>query len=1059
MVGVVTTLSFFVNGLCGSAQEIAEQETQSILEQLEQLQQSEQESEYQLPRRAVHISEETLEGGQFDFGHFFGGNFFIASSITGALNHSVSRIVSNNQTVNIVPLAINELISSKAFTAMTLLNNRFPVVAMQTNAESDGSLNKIVLIKQDGAQVISNSDRLNDGNASPVAEMLDGSVVALAASHDTIFALVPPNGGTFGEENSGLIRLKESTANGVTSLRTVLLPSGNFGAAPAYRIDTGAATIPYNPSTDLVNFGTIQSEIGSNATMCWDDHLKRLFIGFTRVTPVGMSSGSIVFCLVGRFQNDVAGQQFVLEPVFDLKDDANSNLNNSDKDYGVALKADQESNYLGSLFHIRIMHTSTGRSYLIGNGGVVKDVGDALQLNTRVFALPLIQQESTLGPRDIGAVASSINHQVRPTAAADVPFVRTINTGVLEYAREVGGDQNYLDHRVDNANTKIEDMQVIGDTVYVSIAGPRADEQEPGEQGVFASTALFDVNGAIVGWTPWERMMGRIERAFSLGVDPFSQRFFYTTGSIDNPTTPRRVKVTEWGAGDFKSFNDGGIHNNVPLSLALDGISNAEPHFGPVYGLFNFDDETPGFFNKNLRPAFSANPSRRFAAVSLLISTGCNRAALIQTGFEDVAGESLFRQVIEFNHDNFPRDDDGEQIIDGGEIARVAIIKEAPGLGDIVTAELARVPVGVVADAEHKRGWVFIGGEGGVAVLSDSNGNGWNTDANGSAGLEFLDDSFGDIDAPEVFPGGNEWQFKRLKRIGETAETSFPDTRKLVSDGRFLYIVTKNRVWRITLDGPLNNFRKGFKDDNCLVPANNLIEIASASSTLAAGQSDNFTGIEFTDLMVVNKTDNNRELLLMTNKGLWMNTNELQDNGTANGKTALAGLIWQQKLAGEIVEAHFLGEKRGGVFGSVNTEKLQNFAYGNLYLTTIQNQATIDVYRFQLNQVEFRSQVVSIKEPYQDAGGMATPYFYRLGRLSQNSRPSFHPNINEFLGCSFNGVPVIPNPRYFLNANKANSNIDLGLQLTRNTCVLSVTHDTASGALYVPGAFGVRVNE
>lgn len=991
-------------------------------------------------KRSVHLPEDDLGNGTFSHGRFFGGNFFIASSATGAAKYALTRVVSNNEQVNVIPVAAGTAVNQN-FTALALLNNRLPVVARPTIEFADGSKESIYLIKGDGATVLFNTDRLLDATKDPsVVEINDASITALAASHDTIFALVPPNEGVFGNENSGLIRLKED--NG--ALRVVRLIDGQFGESAAYKIDTAgldpAERPTYLPKKDSVRFGNIASTLGSQATMWWDTKLERLFIGFRDVTISPARLSNVIFCLVGRIQKGVAGQEeLFLEPILTLESDAATKLLFSNQDYGVSFRtgtvAPLESP-VGSLFHVRVMHTSTGRSYLVGNGGVSLTEADKQQLNTRVFALPLINSSSM--PNDIGAVADTVNHSIRPSTPATVPFVRDLSKVYpdgVQYAREVGADQRYLDRGLFEEATKITDMHVLGDTVYVSLAGPRTEES-PGEQGIFSSQALFNAFGEIIAWTPWQRVMGRIEKVFSFGVDQFSQRVFYTTGE-DSPT---QVKVTQWGEGDGKFFDDGGIHDGVPLSTALDGLSHSNPLFGPVYSLVNFDDETPGF---SLTDEFILE----FPGFSMMVATGKDKAALVETGAFQLDPNAVFVQTEGF----YP------QPVEGAPFLQRVFIKSCPGLQDVVTAEVSRIPISTT-ETEAQKGWLFIGGEGGVAVLSNENGDGWDTSV--GKGLAFLGEDVNSDD--KSFPGHESWTFKKLNCPGVGDDGTFPDTRKLVSDGEFLYIVTKNKVWRIKLTHEMSSV--GFKGGN-LTPVHGCIEIANLQSTgldLVTGAIQPFVDAEFVDMMVLNKTQDRRELLLMTTKGLWVTSVHLSDNGTAGGVEPIQGLKWFQVLQGNVVGSEFFGENRGSVFGSVNKAKSANLVHGNLYVTVIDDQDQVYVHRFRLFD-DNGADIQPIQEPYflgKMSSTTRTPYFYRVGAIrSSRAASRFRPNIKEFTTCAVSGVPVTPDPAYFLQANKDNSAIDLGLQLTRNTCYLPVTRDTASGAQYLAGAFGVRVNE
>ncbi len=67
-------------------------------------------------------------------------------------------------------------------------------------------------------------------------------------------------------------------------------------------------------------------------------------------------------------------------------------------------------------------------------------------------------------------------------------------------------------------------------------------------------------------------------------------------------------------------------------------------------------------------------------------------------------------------------------------------------------------------------------------------------------------------------------------------------------------------------------------------------------------------------------------------------------------------------------------------------------------------------------------------------------------------------NNNDFIST----IPMIPNPQAFLNAGQAKSAIDFNLDVVNfsqlRQCIKQPI-DPASGAQYIPGQFGVVVNE
>jgi hypothetical protein len=117
--------------------------------------------------------------------------------------------------------------------------------------------------------------------------------------------------------------------------------------------------------------------------------------------------------------------------------------------------------------------------------------------------------------------------------------------------------------------------------------------------------------------------------------------------------------------------------------------------------------------------------------------------------------------------------------------------------------------------------------------------------------------------------------------------------------------------------------------------------------------------------------------------------------------------------------------------------------------------------------------VNAILEPYKDAKKV-TDYFYKIGTIDENLRKTLEfAGPLDFVGTKedfgsgdsdfVSAIPMTPDPTNFLkDFSKDDTAIDLGFNFT-NALNLSVVAkpvvDSASGAPYIPGEFGVLVNE
>ena len=147
--------------------------------------------------------------------------------------------------------------------------------------------------------------------------------------------------------------------------------------------------------------------------------------------------------------------------------------------------------HLLTINKVRVMHTSTGPSYLIINGGD-NSFGST---NNTIYALPLV---------DLGDPTNQIQGTLadKNSALVNYKFVTpaVLNTQLPaadEPAVEVGAGPLDL-----SATTIISDIDVVGDTVFVSI---NHSPSVGNDGGILYSQAMFDENGKIVRWTPWTK--------------------------------------------------------------------------------------------------------------------------------------------------------------------------------------------------------------------------------------------------------------------------------------------------------------------------------------------------------------------------------------------------------------------------------------------------------------------------------------------------------------------------------------------------------------------------
>lgn len=594
------------------------------------------------------------------------------------------------------------------------LQGRNPVLTLQNNVTIPDSVfnnsgaEKVVCLvdfPNDGSSVKTNVIEINDANNNPT----DG-VVGLAASSDKIFAAVKENGGNFGGGNGGFAVLISKDSK----LKPIDAVAGNENANLAVKLDLTADVLfaITQAASNTVDFGD----------MYWDANLQRLFIGLVNAGRTNnANNGGVVSVLVGRLD----GNQLIIESVINLNQALFSTDQRTDI---VGFYFNAVGNILSSAYKLRTMKTSTNKNYLIVNGATGLVATD--DWKNRVYALPVVgalQSDGTnTAVANIGKVAdkTNINHD----------FVVANNAGMTfrdDIAAKVGTGALPIPD-----NISVEDMFVVNDSVFVTVVQDRSDTTH--EAGIFRSTALFDQNGNIRAWTPWQRVAGTIDKVYGSGLDMTTGNFWYfTEDAVSNKNT---VKVTQWG----KSLSYAGLMGNGLVEILSDEFTQDN---AGVHQVFNFDEKTPGIARTGVADE-----------MSFMAGLGYKKIALLQTGAA-TAGPIFTPTQAQYVKDT-----------------NVFVIQDEAlnDLGPICCTDISR---GLGA----ANGWLFVGGYNGVAVWRNPlNGDGWD----GQVGSGVVDFSI-------LIAAPNNFSFKE---IGD-----FSQVRKLVAKAGFLYVMSLESINRFTM--------------------------------------------------------------------------------------------------------------------------------------------------------------------------------------------------------------------------------------------------------------------
>lgn len=484
------------------------------------------------------------------------------------------------------------------------------------------------------------------------------------------------------------------------------------------------------------------------------------------------------------------------------------------------------------------------------------------------------------------------------------------------------------------------DMQVIGDSVYLALEGDRTNANGV-ESGIFKSTAVFANDGKVRGWTPWHRLGGSTDATAFFGVNPNTNNVVYLTSptgegildystGFDTPTVinpATAAKLTTWTQGDDQK--DVEIMTSVPGKSEYVSLHNGnslgkflQTYFAGsgmanqgVYGLFDFDPDTPGF-----APYDRLYEDPKFAC---MVATGYERVALIQTGvFESAAAGFVPTKEFTANTNSF--------VFDAAASVAAGVNQDLglSGMGAINIAEWTRK-----AGSDN---FLFVGGQGGLAALTLYDVNTAQTFGTGGELSEFGNGNF-----PETF------SFKQLAAAGD----SFANVRRIVADevSGFIYVVTPSAVYC------MNPYSTGFFTNadltyGALSTDRNYVKIADLDNTKypagGAAMLDKNKD-SFTDIMIVQVASTApyaTKLLLATTNGMFVSAPIA--NNFAGDAGAIQTLVWSPVVSTAAAPYNVdlnarTAQAAAGALGGANWNNLADAATGviaylaDYYVTTI----------------------------------------------------------------------------------------------------------------------------
>jgi hypothetical protein len=549
-----------------------------------------------------------------------------------------------------------------------------------------------------------------------------------------IFAAVTDSKSTiFGEGNSGLALLARQQ-----------IPEHE--KKPAHvKLQQIAATFPINNKSNLLAIGKSDITIKDNAvSLCWNSYNECLYIGFNIQSKGQTERSGAQAIIVGKIiQNIIPIVEKDAKPQKDAKKETKAQIQHHiimhDITPSAAFIPGKNTIVGGVGSHVDIaihqiipLQASTLLDYLVILAGV-----DQFNQNQKaIYALPLVKRLDRYN--GVLAKKGAIPHTICNRGA----HRSIVSRSFVDYAEKPEDLFTADDMQIQVGHGPITEGDITSifahnDAVYAVVRKTNENQVS----GIFQSQAILDHLGRIKEWTAWRRVSSNfVDDILYASLNHQTGNMTMLIGSsADDIYTVRR---TTWDTQPES--------NSLPITEWLN--TTFPSSMGGVQGLFDIPVQTPGL-----------------DGISLLIATGRNQIALVQTGIrKNGTLQPLNSKELVYNPINFTDGTIDQQVtgstnaitISGGALHELQIIK---------AAAITRI---------DRAGFIFVGGTHGLAVLL--NDQGYSFDAHTGLGNNLTGLSMGTT----------------VKKIGAYARI-----RKLVCDDEqgFLYIVSDSKLDRIDI--------------------------------------------------------------------------------------------------------------------------------------------------------------------------------------------------------------------------------------------------------------------
>ncbi len=509
-------------------------------------------------------------------------------------------------------------------------------------------------------------------------------------------------------------------------------------------------------------------------------------------------------------------------------------------------------------------------------------------------------------------------------------------------------------------------LRVYGDSVFISCAGGAV-----GAQGVFVSQALFDIKGNVRGWAPWAPVAAANQDVYAFSRDKLS-RVKFLSGSRD------ALYSQLWGMGQGNGFW-GGASDNSGAGL----VSQINGYFLPANGGVQ---TVVGVARATSSNWYNAS-ARLASGVSLFSFTGRDRYALALTS----SGSGLTTGTSFGSTSGLWTYDFGAASLPMGMITTAA----------------------VSASSTSGKGWVFVGGSNGVAVLCKSDGTGWSS-----------------LSSLSTLTSG--YSFVKLKKADGS---DFAQVTQILTDTNGFYIICADGMYRCPYTA--SNFEAGLAG-----------EVLIASPTVLLGASYE---------TILSATIVGSYAFLATTQGLWVNDGALSvvTNTTgAHGWNEIAMVPNTTEKFGVCSQLLFVPGPTvddGGMLYVLTADVALNVA--SVYRVNVPSGSSLDSdARAAMGATVHTS--ANTTRLYMTLLGQFREYFYTDGGIAMDASSRHHAFTVEGTGMF-----------RVLSVTQSVGKIDAWAQALQPVFDAGVVTDTlsgivrdlATGTVVVPGVWGIQV--